>query len=172
MTPSCPRRQSRDAARTSLRLQVWRRRAEKLTSWTTRRQSSDNTSTRKSATRVLSSLETTSCSEHDPCVVGRKVACLQNQSCSQPSICTGKPTAVSLPGFHNVAQRQHKLLSVFRFTPPLSKRSWPHWTSRGGPVSPGCAKSIFSSLCVVTDCMVKHAPTDDKQEAKRQRKRR
>ena len=29
-----------------------------------------------------------------------------------------KPTAVSLPGFYNVAQCQHKLLSVFRFKAP------------------------------------------------------
>ena len=128
----------------------------------------------KNATRVFSTLRTTSCSEHDPCAVCRKVACLQNQSCSQPLIGTGKTYrrfvacllergTVSAQVAFSVSL-QAATLEAFLASLESSR------TSRGGPVSPGCAKSIFSSLCVVTDCMVKRAPTEDKREAKRQRK--
>ena len=162
LTPSCPRSRSRDAARTSLRLQVWRRRA----SCTARRQSLGGSSTKKSATRVFSSLRTTSCSEHDPCAVCRKVACLQNQSCSQPSIGTGttyrrfvawlleRGTVSAQVAFSVSLQGAN--IEAFLASLESSR------TSRGGRVSPGCAKYIFRSLFVVTDCKVKRAPTEDR----------
>ena len=44
-------------------------------------------------------------------------------------------------------------------------------TSRGGPASPGYAKSIFSSLCVITDCAQRSTrQLKTKKAAKRQRK--
>ena len=65
------------------------------------------------------------------------------------------------------------LLSVMPFKPNLraflasleSSR-----TSRGGPASPGYAKSIFSSLCVITDCAQRSTrQLKTKKAAKRQR---
>ena len=110
------RSRSRDAARTSLRLQVWRRRA----SCTARRLLLGGSSTKKSATRVFSSLRTTSCSEHDPYAVCREVACLQNQSCSQPSIGTGK----NLPPFRCLASRTWHSVSTSCFQCFASRRQY------------------------------------------------